>query len=116
MKTAADLSVQEIRDGYGRLEARIDDLLEAIQTRMLEHFELKEALSKCRESCRIQHGVTTRKFAELCGITPTLLCKWTSPTVEELGEPDIICQRHVCGLEGFNQMIDPPCPACEEHQ
>jgi hypothetical protein len=22
--------------------------------------------------------------------------------------------RHVCGLSGYNGMIDPPCPGCEE--
>lgn len=23
--------------------------------------------------------------------------------------------EHVCGLSGYNPMIDPPCPACAEH-
>ena len=90
MKKAEDLSIQEIRDGYGRLEAQIDDLLEAIRVRMLEHFELKQALAKCREACRSK-AITTRQFAAMCGITPTLLCQWTSPSMEELGEPDFLC-------------------------
>lgn len=37
---------------------------------------LQKALASARSSARAD-GVTTRLFAQWCGISPTLLCEWT---------------------------------------
>ena len=45
--------------------------------------------------------------ARTSGTTPTE----RKPSAETSGKPGTEA-RHVCGLAGFNPMIDPPCPGC----
>lgn len=39
---------------------------------------LVAALKHARIACRDEYGITTRKFARMCGISPTQLSEWTA--------------------------------------
>jgi hypothetical protein len=52
-----------------------------------EAFLLREALKSARTAAR-SNGVTTRRFAAWCGVSPTQLSEWTADLPD--CEPDLI--------------------------
>ena len=52
--------------------------------------QLKQALTHVRHYMQAQgpNGVGIREFAAICGVSPTLISKWTSPPLP--GVPDFI--------------------------
>lgn len=62
-----------------------------IAQEQIESLEL--ALTIARENARTQLGMTLRKFAALCGHSPTQISKWTGTTPS--GQPDFV-RRSEC--------------------
>jgi hypothetical protein len=55
-----------------------------------EHDYLKSAMKNVRTEMRKVFGVTTRRFASICGVTCEQLSKWTGDVPEE--KPDFLCK------------------------
>ena len=52
-----------------------------------ENEELRAALKACR-AYMFSQGMTTRRFAEACGISPSQLSEWTAGAINT--EPDFV--------------------------
>jgi hypothetical protein len=52
----------------------------------------------------VQHAEWANESSKLSGEFP--------PAIAHVG-PAALSPEHVCGLQGYNPMIDPPCPGCE---
>ena len=62
----------------------------AIEFALREIDQLKQALTHVRHYMQAQgpNGVGIREFSAICGVSPTLISKWTSPPLP--GVPDFI--------------------------
>ena len=52
---------------------------------------MQDALINARENARKDYGMTLRKFAAFCGVSPSFVSKWTD--IGPHSEPDIVCRR-----------------------
>lgn len=60
---------------------------------------IREALDRARGHAR-GDGVTTRLFAEWCGVSPTQLCKWTGGQLP-LVPPDFVDSPRTTGPQAI---------------
>ena len=66
------LAIGQVKSiGLMEVASGIDRLIE-------ERDELRNALCIARTNARQKHGMTLRKFAVMCGHSPTLVSRWTA--------------------------------------